>query len=244
MLRISSTFLNSLRNCSQESWLKNGCVVVQKRKYSLGELFQRFRFKYMNTSRHHLDYDKWCKIFAFEGNIGAGKSKVAQEFAEKLDLKFYPTTSIHYLIDRDRGAFSDEWLDWMKNPESVVQRCDGVLSLDHFTKEPTDWVHTLKYQEAMLKNRLAQYCDMMVHLLETGQGIASVRQFYSDVVFAEAMLQNGWFRKDMYNHYELMSAVADHYLLRPQVNFIIVLGLFFWPELSVRCPNLEIFFGV
>ena len=217
MLRLSSIFRNSLKHLAKESIVKNSCVVIQDRKYVIGELIQRFRFKFMTNTRHHLDYDKWCKIFAIEGNIGVGKNEIAKKLAERLDLRHYPTTTHQYLLDRLNGVYADEYIDWLRNPESVWQRSDGALSLDFFTKEPSDWLHTGKFQVEMLKNRYIQYCDVLAHILETGQGVTSVRSFYSDVVFAEALLRMGWLRKDIYNHYNLVRVVANDYLLHPQV---------------------------
>ena len=220
MLRksVSSVFHHSMRNSGKENLMKYVCVSLQdKKNFSLGEAIQRFRFRYLQNPKHHVLHDRWAKIFAVEGNFGVGKTEFAKQFSEKLDLKFYPTTSIHYWLDRLRGKMADEFVDYMKSPESVAQQAEQ-LSFDYFTKKPDDWIHTGRYRLKMEINRFFQYCDVLAYLLETGRGVTTIRTFYSDVVFAEAQRRMGWLRQDVYDHYELQHWVADENLLHPQVN--------------------------
>ena len=221
--RLVSVFQSSLKNVGNDFLIKSGCVgLLNKREYaSLGEVIQRIRFKFFNNIRHHLDEDKWCKIFAIEGNIGAGKHNFGKQLSDKLDLKFFPQATTNYHIIRQRGAFPEEHIDWMLNPESVAQKCNNA-SLDEFTKNPSDLIHTGKYQILMHLNRYIHYCDALAYLLQTGRGVTTIRNYFSDRVFAESLRKMGWLRKDIYDHYYLCFDASNTFILHPQVTLITV----------------------
>uniref|UniRef100_H2YAT7 Deoxynucleoside kinase domain-containing protein n=1 Tax=Ciona savignyi TaxID=51511 RepID=H2YAT7_CIOSA len=205
---------------------KVGSVTLQRKATyatlldTLGDVYQRAKFKVYRDPRHHLDYDKWCKIFVMEGNIGVGKEEFAKEFAEKLNLKYLPNASNYYDVERDvsKKRLSDEMYNWYMNPDSVLQRTRNVCT-DHFCMEPNDYVHTCRYQTNKLVMRFIQYCDALAHIIWYGQGVSMVRQFYSDDVFGEAIHQMGWTDKRYWNFYTLHRDYLDEDFIPPQVVF-------------------------
>lgn len=216
--RLLKVFQSSLKNVGQETVIRNGCVCLQsQRDYaSLGEAIQYIRFKYFNTIRHHLDHDKWCKIFSVEGNIGAGKHDFGKELASKLDLKFFPQATPDYHITKHRGQYPDELLEWWFHPESVYRKAN-TFSLDYFTQDPSDLVHTFKYQTMMQVNRYLHYCDALAYLLRTGRGVTIIRNYFSDRVFAMAIKEMGWMSNKYWDHYELCYDTSNAVILHPQV---------------------------
>ncbi|XP_002125057.2 NADH dehydrogenase [ubiquinone] 1 alpha subcomplex subunit 10, mitochondrial-like [Ciona intestinalis] len=185
---------------------------------TLGDAYQRVKFKVYRDPRHHLDYDKWCKIFVTEGNIGVGKTAFAEEFAKKLDLKFYGNVSTNYDVERDssKQVTAPKMMEWYTNPKSVLQMSRNLCN-DHFCQEPADYVHTCRYQNNKLVMRALQYCDALAYLLWYGRGVTMVRQFYSDDVFAHAIKEMGWMDKRFWDFYILHRDYLDEDLIPPQV---------------------------
>jgi len=196
-------------------------AVVQTRHRSFGEIIQYIRFNYFHDPRHHLDNDKWAKLFCIEGNVGAGKTPFAKEFAEKLDLKYSPQVTINSDVIRagERGDMTEEEVQWNLNPQSVLQQ-GRALSDEKMCKSPEDWVHTLRYQLQFLLNRYKNYYDSIAHLLYTGQGVVLVQHFYSDVVHAEALRKMGYIGKKSWDFYDLVQFTVDTDLISPQVRLL------------------------
>lgn len=213
----------SINNLGVKSFVGSGCGIKTQRDYAtlgdaVGEAVQRFRFKYFYDLRHHLDNDKWAKIFAIEGNIGVGKNKFGEEFSKILDLKFFPTTTIDYCITRLQGRYPDEYIEYMLSPESAHKHMYN-FSMDYFTKNPTDWVHTSRLQLFMLENRHHQYCDAFSYLLRTGRGVVTNRTFFTDRVFADAQRKMKWLNNEVYDFYDCLFINANEEIMHPQVRF-------------------------
>ncbi|XP_076800599.1 NADH dehydrogenase [ubiquinone] 1 alpha subcomplex subunit 10, mitochondrial-like [Clavelina lepadiformis] len=221
MLRNSvTTVLRDLAKfrSKQNEFFKASCIALQQKNHygTVGDLIQNIRFNYFFDARHHLDNDKWAKLFCVEGNVGVGKAAFAKEFAEKLDLRHFPTATTDYFVLRMKGFFPDEKIEWEMSEDSAYQKMLS-LNMDKFCEEPTNWVHTSRLQLWLLQMRHFQYCDALAHLLRTGQGAVLNRHFYSDLVHAEAQQKMGWIRKDVWKYYQTMTFSSDEFLLPPQV---------------------------
>lgn len=195
--------------------------ISTKNSYSsLVDMVQNFREKYLPDTVNPKDRmrdNKWAKMFCVEGNISAGKGAFTQEFAEKLELRYFPIADSNYDIHRSLYyGMAPEYAEWNLSPDSAIQRARAV-DLNHFLTEPTDAAHTGRLQTLMVKQRNWQWCDALAHLLKTGQGIAMNRHFYSDPVFAEAQKRMGWINKSVMDYYERLFQRGDTYLLPPQV---------------------------
>ena len=194
-------------------------TITKRNNHTLGKAIQWFRFNYMYNLRHHLDNDKWAKVFAIEGNIGVGKNEFGKKFSEILDLKYYPTTTLDYVITRLRGKYPDEYIEYMLGPDSVHSSVYN-LSFDYFSQNPTDWIHTSKLQLFMLRNRYFQYCDALAYLFQTGRGVVTNRTFFSDRIFADAQRKLGWLRNDVYDFYDCVTISAHNNIMHPQVRIV------------------------
>uniref|UniRef100_A0A6F9DMV2 NADH dehydrogenase [ubiquinone] 1 alpha subcomplex subunit 10, mitochondrial-like n=1 Tax=Phallusia mammillata TaxID=59560 RepID=A0A6F9DMV2_9ASCI len=194
-----------------------GLVVQQKVGYAtLGEFIQKIRFNYFDNPRHHLDNDKWNKFFCVEGNMSSGKSKFAKELAEKLPVKLFPQATTNYDLIRLSRTYPDEKVEWNLNPKSVMQK-SRILSEDKLWTDPTDWVHTFRYQQQLTCCRFHQYRDAMINILEKGEGVVMVQHFHSDVVRADAQRKMAWIDKKYWDYYDLFHYHADENMLPPQV---------------------------
>ncbi|XP_039248156.2 NADH dehydrogenase [ubiquinone] 1 alpha subcomplex subunit 10, mitochondrial-like [Styela clava] len=176
---------------------------------TLGEFIQTVRFKYFNNIRHNLDNDKWAKIFVVEGNIKSGKGAFAKEFAEKLDLRYFPSVEPEYQVTHNCHP---EHLERTLNLFHTITR----LSLEDFYKNPQDWPHIGRYQLEMTSARFMQYAHAVCHLLWTGQGCVLERGYFGLEVFEHAIRKLNLVPEKVLEHYYLMRARMTPELLTPQ----------------------------
>lgn len=120
------------------------------------------------------------KIIVVDGNIGAGKSVVAKELADKLGMRHIPEATPQYTPNRSLGHDIDE-------------KFIGDVSIEKFYEDPLNKNgHSFGFQFSMYTNRYYQMVDAIKHVMFTAQGVVLERSVYSDVVFAEAMNKMGY----------------------------------------------------
>merc|ERR1712183_561231 len=162
---------------------------------------------YYSFKPSQLINDKFSKLFCIEGNIGVGKAKFAQAMAERFNLKYMPCATPHY---------------------NQVRRCDvfGRITQEQKERELANPDSLVNLRYKMLSQRNLQMGDALAHLIHNGQGVAMVRHFHSDEVFAEAQKKMRWFHDkpgmrdqsgmaEKYYHRRFFS--INQFLLRPQV---------------------------
>ncbi|XP_008592379.1 PREDICTED: NADH dehydrogenase [ubiquinone] 1 alpha subcomplex subunit 10, mitochondrial, partial [Galeopterus variegatus] len=149
---------------------------------------------------------QYSKVITVDGNICSGKGKLAKQIAEKLGLKHFPEAGIHYA---DSITGDGKTLDIEFN---------GNCSLEKFYDDPkSNDGHSYRLQSWLYTNRLLQYADALEHLLSTGQGVVLERSIFSDFVFLEAMLKQGFIRKQCVEHYNDVKKVTICEYLPPHV---------------------------
>ncbi|KAL0625035.1 NADH dehydrogenase [ubiquinone] 1 alpha subcomplex subunit 10, mitochondrial, partial [Plecturocebus cupreus] len=123
-------------------------------------------------------------VITVDGNICAGKGRVAKEIAEQLGLRHFPEACIHYAeLTRGDGK-----------PLDIAY--GGNCSLEKFYDDPrSNDGNSYRLQSWLYCNRLLQYADALEHLLTTGQGVVLERSIFSDFVFLDAMYNQGYIRK-------------------------------------------------
>jgi len=216
LLKVCTTNISNSSNYSSEVAEVKGAGGVLDRLY--------YSFK-----PSQLINDKFSKLFCIEGNIGVGKAKFAQAMAERFNLKYMPCATPHYNQVRRCDVFGritqEQKERELANPDSLVNR-SNMASIDYFCQSPDDWEHTVNLRYKMLSQRNLQMGDALAHLIHNGQGVAMVRHFYSDEVFAEAQKKMRWFHDkpgmrdqsgmaEKYYHRRFFS--INQFLLRPQV---------------------------
>lgn len=173
------------------------------------------------SSKHGLKYGFWAytlgerttkrfgpnsKIVTVDGNLASGKGKLAQELAQKLDMKYFPEADQFY-IDK-------AYLDGKILPTKYC----GICSLEKFYEDPkSPNGNSYRLQNWMFGMRMLQYSDALEHLLSTGQGVVLERSPYSDFVFLEAMLKNGYIRPECVAHYNEAKDVSIDEFLPPHI---------------------------
>jgi len=231
----SSTSTVAAQNAGRQNLLKASAAKLScSKSYSsevaevkgAGGLVDRMFYTFKPSD---LINDKFSKLFCIEGNIGVGKAAFAKAMAEKFDLKYVACADPHYNQVRRCDVFGritqEQKERELNNPDSLVNRSNAA-SIDYFCQSPDDWEHTVNLRYKMLTMRNLQMGDALAHLLHYGQGVAMVRHFYSDGVFAEAQRKMRWFhdRPEMrdqsgmaekYYHNRFFS--LNQHLLRPQV---------------------------
>jgi len=146
------------------------------------------------------------KIITVDGNLASGKGALAQSLAEKLDMLYMPEADIHYV---DRVTNEKELLD---------ARFNGNCSLEKFYMDPkAKDGNSYRLQVWMYQMRVLQYADAIEHMLTTGQGVVLERSPFSDVVFLEAMMKQGYIRKQCVEHYNEIKSISICEFLPPHL---------------------------
>ncbi|XP_072274577.1 NADH dehydrogenase [ubiquinone] 1 alpha subcomplex subunit 10, mitochondrial isoform X1 [Pyxicephalus adspersus] len=146
------------------------------------------------------------KIITVDGNLASGKGKVAKDLAERLGMKYFPEADQLYI---DKCTY---------NENLPPIKYSGLCSLEKFYEDPkSPDGNSYRLQNWMFSVRMMQYADVLEHLLSTGQGVVMERSAYSDFVFLEAMLKNGYIRPECVDHYNEIKNVSIDEFLPPHV---------------------------
>ncbi|KAM9304949.1 NADH dehydrogenase [ubiquinone] 1 alpha subcomplex subunit 10, mitochondrial [Gastrophryne carolinensis] len=160
---------------------------------------------YMLGERTSKRFGPHSKIITVDGNLASGKGKLAQELAQRLGLKHFPEADQNYL-------------DTFGGGNILPSKFTGLYSLEKFYEDPKcPDGNAYRLQHWMFCMRMYQYADALEHLLRTGQGVVLERSPYSDYVFLEAMLKNGYIRPQCVNHYNEIKDVSIDEFLPPHV---------------------------
>lgn len=146
------------------------------------------------------------KIFCIDGNLASGKGALAQKLADKLGMLYMPEPDVNYM-------------DKMTNEKVPLGSVfNGNCSLEKFYTDPkAKDGNSYRLQSWMYLMRLLQYSDAIEHLLTTGQGVILERSPFSDLVFVEAMLSQGYIRKECVDHYKEIKKISICEFLPPHL---------------------------
>ncbi|XP_043105682.1 NADH dehydrogenase [ubiquinone] 1 alpha subcomplex subunit 10, mitochondrial [Puntigrus tetrazona] len=146
------------------------------------------------------------KIISIDGNLASGKGALAQQLADKLGMLYMPEPDTHYMdtVTKEKVPLDDAF--------------NGNCSLERFYLEPkASDGHSYRLQSWMYLMRLLQYCKAFEHLLSTGQGVILERSPFSDFVFLEAMVKEGFIRKQCVDHYNEIKGISICEFLPPHL---------------------------
>uniref|UniRef100_A0A8C3U8Y5 NADH dehydrogenase [ubiquinone] 1 alpha subcomplex subunit 10, mitochondrial n=1 Tax=Catharus ustulatus TaxID=91951 RepID=A0A8C3U8Y5_CATUS len=161
---------------------------------------------YMLGERASKKFTEHSKVFTVEGNLSSGKGKLAQQIAEKLGMKHFPEADIHYQ-DRISG-----------DGQLLPEKFNGFCNLEKFYTDPrSPDGHSYRLQSWIFGSRVLQYADALEHLLSTGQGVVLERSPYSDFVFLDAMLKQGYVHRRCLDHYKEIKEISISELLPPHL---------------------------
>lgn len=151
-------------------------------------------------------FNHYSKIISVDGNLASGKGALAQNLADKLGMHYMPEPDTFYL----------DKMTAEKEPLSVD--FNGMCSLEKFYTNPkaADG-NSYRLQLWMYTMRLLQYADAIEHLLTTGQGVILERSPFSDMVFLEAMMKQGYIRKECVQHYNEIKDISICEFLPPHL---------------------------
>ncbi|XP_032423980.1 NADH dehydrogenase [ubiquinone] 1 alpha subcomplex subunit 10, mitochondrial [Xiphophorus hellerii] len=151
-------------------------------------------------------FKQYSKIITIDGNLASGKGALAQKLADKLGMLYMPEADTFY-VDRMTGE-----------KEPLPRDFNGMCSLEKFYADPkaADG-NSYRLQLWMYTMRLLQYSDAIEHLLATGQGVILERSPFSDMVFLDAMFNQGYIRKECVNHYNEIKTISICEFLPPHL---------------------------
>ncbi|XP_061917504.1 NADH dehydrogenase [ubiquinone] 1 alpha subcomplex subunit 10, mitochondrial [Entelurus aequoreus] len=161
---------------------------------------------YMLGERTTPRFSQYSKIISVDGNLASGKGALAQKLAEQLGMLYMPEADISYL----------DTMTGQKEPLSTD--FNGMCSLEKFYEDPkaADG-NSYRLQLWIYNMRLLQYSNAVEHLLTTGQGVILERSIFSDMVFLDAMFQQGYIRKECVQHYEEIKNISICEFLPPHL---------------------------
>ncbi|KAL0129498.1 hypothetical protein PUN28_001636 [Cardiocondyla obscurior] len=153
--------------------------------------------------------DENSKVIVVEGPIAAGKSKVAAKLAEELEMVYLPPPTFDEFYINEYG-YDIRTLDDRLSPKS--QSCDvqKFLTNPHHPNVPMFQFHYFQF-------KYDQYITALLHLLSTGQGVVLNRSFYSDYIFAKAMVNAGYMRPQAMKFYNDIATITQSQTMRPHL---------------------------
>ncbi|KAJ8012683.1 hypothetical protein DPEC_G00045430, partial [Dallia pectoralis] len=146
------------------------------------------------------------KIITVDGNLASGKGALAKSLADKLGMLYMPEPDTHYIDNV------------LKEKEPLAIAFNGHCCLEKFYADPKSADgNSYRLQAWMYIMRLLQWSDAIEHMLTTGQGVILERSPYSDMVFVEAMLKQGYIRKACVEHYNEIKGISICEFLPPHL---------------------------
>ncbi|XP_060643140.2 NADH dehydrogenase [ubiquinone] 1 alpha subcomplex subunit 10, mitochondrial [Anolis sagrei] len=185
-----------------------GCCALRAAKFHVSSC-KSLRYgwlAYMLGERTTRRFNENSKVFTVDGNLRSGKGQLAKRIAEKLGMRYFPEADIHYL---DKITGDGKILD---------PKFSGSCSLETFYNDPKHPDgNSYRLQTWLYSCRLLQYADALEHLLATGQGVVLERSPFSDYVFVEAMLKQGYIHKRCIEHYNIIKGLSIDEFLPPHL---------------------------
>lgn len=171
----------------------------------------------------HKKYDFWAQLFdpmvdrcdentkviVVEGPIAVGKSKLAAKLAEEFGMVYLPPPTFDEYYINENG-YDLRTLD--DRLSTKAQSCD----VQKFLTNPYHPNVTM-FQFHYFQFKFDQYITALLHLVSTGQGVVLNRSFYTDYIFAKAMMNAGYMRPEALNFYNEIVDVAKLFMLRPHL---------------------------
>jgi len=167
--------------------------------------FLRALTDYPTTSR----LDENSKLIVVDGLPTAGKGAVAKELADELDMAYFEAPTIA------KTLFNDYGYDLRQLDSKLPLNCRSYDEND-FLKNPKT-IKAARMQVKMFQLRFQQYVNALAHILNTGQGVVLNRSVYSDFVFLEGMVAQGFVSKNVQSFYYRMKSNALYQLWRPHL---------------------------
>jgi len=167
--------------------------------------FLRALVDYPTTSR----MDENSKLIVVDGPPTSGKGALAKELADELDMAYFDAPTIA------KTLFNNYGYDLRKLDSKLPEDCRSYDESD-FLKNPKT-VKAARMQIKMFQLHFQNYVDALAHILNTGQGVVMNRSVYSNFVFLEAMVANGFVSRNVQSYYYRMKNNALFLLWRPHL---------------------------
>ncbi|KAG8288128.1 NADH dehydrogenase [ubiquinone] 1 alpha subcomplex subunit 10, mitochondrial [Homalodisca vitripennis] len=154
-------------------------------------------------------FDENSKIIVVDGAVASGKSAVAKQLAEELDMLYMPEANMDMIYINPYG-YNMRQLD-PQLPES----CQSFDTRD-FCLNPNH-LNAAGLQLMLYRLKFAQYIDALAHVMNTGQGVVLDKSCYSDFAYIEAMAKEGFISKAARSvYYDVKRHTIDE-LMRPHL---------------------------
>lgn len=162
-----------------------------------------------DETKHHVTEEN-ARLIVVDGPIAAGKSALAKTLAEEFDMRYFPEPNMdEYWINT--YGFDLRTLDH-KLPDHLQSYDEKVWCMN-----PTDIRKSALFQLQLYQLRYFTHVDALTHILNTGQGAVMERNYFSDRVFAQSMLDEGHITKPAKDYYDRFTFNTHWTLMKPHV---------------------------
>jgi len=154
-------------------------------------------------------FDENSKIIVVDGAVGAGKTAFAKQLAEDLDMLYMPEANMDAIYINPYGYD-------MRQLDPQLPKNIRSIDIKKFLDNPND-INVAYLQVELYRIKFCQYIDALAHLMNTGQGVVMDKSCYSDFVYADALVKEGYITKPArYVYQEVVNHTIDE-LMRPHL---------------------------
>jgi len=154
-------------------------------------------------------FDENSKIIVVDGAVAAGKTEFAKKLAEELDMLYMPEGNMDMLYINPYGY------DLRQLDPQLPKNCRSI-DTKKFCEDPFQ-VQTAFLQVMLYQLKFSQYIDALAHVMNTGQGVVMDKSCYSDYVYVEAMVKEGFMSKTAKSVYYDLKKHTVRELMRPHL---------------------------
>lgn len=158
-------------------------------------------------------FNENTKVIVVDGNIGVGKNAFAKKLAKMFDLQYFPSVTDKPCFHDNLTGFDERDLDPI-----LPSSCQSYDLTKFLAEKHPENGRVALLQRKWYKEKTYAYCDALVHLLSTGQGVVVVRSPFSDYVFVEAMKKMGYVTPEFMKYYYYVYNNTICELMRPHIS--------------------------
>ena len=157
-------------------------------------------------------FNENTKVIIVEGNIGVGKNEFAKELASHFDLKYFPSVPEEQCYRVPHNGFDIRELD------ELLPAHLNHYDLQKFYKDPNPECGRIGTQQIKwYQQKFFTYCEAILHLMSTGQGVVITRSVFSDRAFVDAMRKCGYITGRFSRYYNELERSTQCELPHPHI---------------------------
>jgi len=152
------------------------------------------------------------KVIIVEGAPGVGKNDLAKKLASSFDLKYFPSITEAKCFEIPSRGIDERELAF-RLPDHLKP-----YDLEKFYSDSNPQCGRIgRLQWAWYRARFYNYCEALLHVLSTGQGVVISQSVFGDIAYATALKEMGYITRKFARWYEKLNASTIVELLMPHI---------------------------